>query len=679
MATKTTPAQASQQSYWLWIMCLVGLDYFSSLAYQPSLAFAAAGSAAPLATVVVVLATLFGALPVYLYVAGRSPHGQGATSLLERSIHGWFGKLFILVLLGFAATDFVMTKTLSVADAAEHLIYNPQRHWQEALSGLSTANDTAGRFLTHPLWQRALGYWNRQLVITILLSILGFVFWAIFRRGFRKGVVQLAVVIVTVYLLLNALVIGSGLAYLTTNSDLLRTWWTEVLEGNRPLHDGYLAAGGGWSLALLCLLSFPRMSLGLSGFELSMVVMPLVRGDASDVPAEPRRRIRNARKLLLAAAMIMSFYLLGSTLVTTTLISPAALTTSGQAANRALAYLAHGGVLIDGGRADRINPLFGEVFGTIYDISTIVILCLAGASVTIGLRDFVPQYLHRLGMELQWAHSVGAILYVFNCINLVVTVIFRASVTAQREAYATSVLVLLSSAGVAAVLDLWRRRSGSWPRKLTWPFLLISTFFLLSAGAAIVSNPDGLLIALCFVLAILVSSIISRAVRSTELRFEGFEFKDAQSQFLWESLKYLEFPVMVPHRPGRRSLLDKEEHVRRTHRLAADVPLIFVESCLGDASDFYHRPLLEVTQEQGRFVLRISRCASIAHVVAAVALELSKVGRPPEIHCGWSDESPIEANINYLLFGQGNVPWMVRELIRKAEPNPERQPQVIIG
>src|SRR6516165_4402839 len=101
---------ATKSSYWLWILGLIGLDYFSTLGYQPSIAFESAGALAPLATVVVVLLTLFAALPIYAHIAGKSPHGQGATGLLERLVHGWWGKLLILVLLGFAAADFVVTR-----------------------------------------------------------------------------------------------------------------------------------------------------------------------------------------------------------------------------------------------------------------------------------------------------------------------------------------------------------------------------------------------------------------------------------------------------------------------------------------------------------------------------------------------------------------------------------------
>jgi hypothetical protein len=657
------------------VLCLFGLDYFSTLGYQPSIAYESAGPLAPLASLVVAGVTLLCALPIYFHVAGRSPHGQGAIGLLERLIPGWIGKLLILVLLGFAATDFIFTRTLSVADAAVHLTNNPSARWQAILDFLFNAGDRARPLLLWPLDQ----LWNRQMVVTLVLLILGFIFWAYFRRGFTKKVIRLSIVVVALYMTLNAVVIGAGCYYLATHRTLVEGWSNQVATGDWHLAQGFHVGNDWITIAILCILLFPKMALGLSGFEMSMLIMPMVRGDESDDPNLPRGRIKNTRKLLVTAAGVMSLYLVGASFVTALLIPGQALESGGPATNRALAYLAHGGNLSDGGSASAICPLFGEAFGTLYDISTIVILCLAGASVTIGLRDLVPPYLHRLGMQLDWANAVGAILYVFNLIKICVTLVFHADVSAQRGALATSILALLTAASAAALIDQRFERARLVLRPRSWWFLVTTGIFALATAAVIVAKPDGIQIALWSIVATLLLSMVSRALRSTEMRFSGFAFANPDSRFLWDSMKLLEFPVLVPHRPGHRPLAAKEELIRRRHRLGPEVPIVFIEIYLGDPSEFHHLPEMEVIEETGRFIIRIRRATSIAHAIVAVGLELSKAGEPPEIHFGWSDERPLAANINFVLFGEGNIPWMVHEIIRRAESRRERRPRTIVG
>ncbi len=631
----------AHQSFWLWVMCLTGVDYFSTLGYQPSIAFEAVGMLAPLATVVLIIVTLGCALPVYCKVAEESPLGQGSIAMLERLLRGWPAKIMVLILLGFAATDFVITKTLSAADAAEHLIHNP-------------------------LWADTPGLLQSQMIITMtLLVLLG----ATFLRGFRE-VIIVAVVLVALYLALNVIVIGSGLVYLAAHPERAQHWYHAVYTGNWYFEH----EGSGWlSVIAACLLFFPKLALGLSGFETGVAVMPLVKGESSDDPHKPWGRIRNTRKLLMLAAVIMSFMLLGSSTVTTMLIRPEALVTEGKAANRALAFIAHGDT------AAHINPMFGEWFGTLYDISTVSILWFAGASAMSGLLNLVPRYLPRYGMAPRWAEAVRALVIVFTVINLIVTWIFDASVIAQGGAYATGVMVLMSSAAVAVAIDQWRKRSGPWLARMPWGYVVAMCVFFYTTVAIIIEKPDGIKIAGAFIGTTLVFSFISRMQRSTELRFEKFEFVDEHSRFLWDALRHLEFPVLVPHRPGHRTIEQKDERMRRVHRLDEEMPIVFVEVLLGDTSEFEQNPLMEVVQEEGRFVVRLRRCVSIAHAVATVALELSKAGKPPEIHFGWSDESPLSANVGFLLFGEGNVPWLVRELIQKAEPDSKQRPRVIIG
>jgi hypothetical protein len=650
------PSHHEHQSFWVWVMCLTGVDYFSTLGYQPSIAFEAAGIVAPIATIVLVLVTIFGALPVYSHVASRSTEGQGSIAMLERLMRGWTGKVVVLTLLGFAATDFVITKTLSAADAVEHLMHNPI--WKEHT----------------PSFMHEWSHDGQRVALTMgMLVLLG----ASFLRG-MKEVVGLAVVIVGVYLLLNTIVIGSGIVYLVGHPDRFTEWLTHLQQGSAHWHipEGHLPTmGDGWgAVILISILIFPKLALGLSGFETGVAVMPLIKGDDDDTHENPKGRIRNAKKLLLTAALIMSVCLLGSSLVTATLIHPAEMAHGGPAEHRALAFIAHGQ------SEYHINPLFGDVFGTIFDISTIVILGFAGASAMTGLLSLVPRYLPRYGMAPEWARVTHWLVIAFTAINLFVTWVFNADVSAQGGAYATGVLVLMSSACVATIIDVYRSRAGkNIFLRIPWKYLAIGLVFLYTTGANMFERPDGIKIATCFIAAVLILSFASRISRSTELRFDGFAFVDGTSKFLWDSLKHLEFPVLVPHRPGRRGLNEKELQIRAQHRLPPEVPVVFVEAELGDTSDFGHIPLLEVIETEGKFIIRITRCVSIAHAVAAAALELSVLGKPPEIHFGWSDESPLAASFSFFMFGEGNVPWMVRALINKAQPDVERQPRVVIG
>jgi len=135
----------------------------------------------------------------------------------------------------------------------------------------------------------------------------------------------------------------------------------------------------------------------------------------------------------------------------------------------------------------------------------------------------------------------------------------------------------------------------------------------------------------------------------------------------------------VPHRPGALSIADKEVEIRARHRLGTEVPLVFVTAELGDSSDFFLRPRLEVIRQNGRVIIDVRHCASLPHVLTAIAIDMSRVGVAPEIHFGWSAENPITANLHFVLFGHGNVPWMVYTLLRQSDLPEAQRPRVVVG
>jgi hypothetical protein len=600
-------------------MCLTGVDYFSTLAYQPSIAFLAAGALSPIATLVLVLLTLFGALPMYSRVAAMSPHGQGSILILEQLFPRWKGKVIVLCLLGFAATDFVITITLSAADATAHLIQNP----------------LVPAWLDHP-----------TLVTLGLLTVLG----AIFLRGFREAI-ALAVVLVAIYLSLNAVIIFQGLQEIARHPELIATWKASLFARH----------GDPVMMGAMAIILFPKLALGLSGFETGVAVMPLVRGDATDTEEMPTGRIRNTKKLLRTAALIMSGMLLSSSFVTAVLIPADAFLPGHPADGRALAYLAH--------------ERFGSVFGTIYDASTILILWFAGASALAGLLNLIPRYLPRYGMAPEWARANRPLVLIITGITIVVTIVFKASVDAQGGAYATGVLVLMSSAALAVAVTAWRQSHRA------AVFVGITVVFGYTTITNVFERPEGIKIASLFIVTIVVMSLVSRALRSTELRVHGIRPDDLAVQFI-DASEHGEGIRIIANRPGDGSLReyeDKLQEARQTHHLTADDPVLFLEIKPGDASQFS-----EVLDIEGAYVgpYRVLRCqsAAIPNAIAALLLYLrDRTGKIPHVYFGWTEGNPITYLLKFLAFGEGDTAPVTREVLRQSEPDPLQRPRVHVG
>ncbi|MGW2490041.1 amino acid transporter [Streptomyces sp. NPDC001606] len=616
------PTPPHQGQRWYRVMCLTGVDYFSTLGYQPGIAALAAGLLSPVATVVLVIVTLAGALPVYRRVAEESPHGEGSIAMLERLLSFWQGKLFVLTLLGFAATDFLITITLSAADASTHLVENP--HLTSALHS------------------------HKMLITLLLVALLG----AVFLKGFLEAI-GVAVALVVTYLALNAVVVAVGFWHVLTAQHVV-TDWTNALTAQ---HGSIFAMIG------VSLLVFPKLALGLSGFETGVAVMPHVQGDPDDTEEKPTGRIRDTKKLLTAAALIMSVFLITTSFITTVLIPADDFKAGGPANGRALAYLAH--------------EYLGGAFGTVYDLSTIAILWFAGASAMAGLLNLMPRYLPRYGMAPHWARAVRPMVLVFTLVAFLVTWAFDANVDKQGGAYATGVLVLMSSAAIAVTIAA--RKAGQ--RHWFIAFSVVAAVMLYVTVVNVIERPDGVKIGACFIVGIMLVSFVSRLARAFELRVTSVTLDPMAERFIRDmaSRKIR----LIANQPGHRDKAeyrDKIEQIRADNDMPEQEDFVFVEVTVTDPSEFEAGLTVRGEVLHGRYRVLTLESASIPNALAALLLHARDMtGCTPHIYFEWTEGNPFANFLRFFLFGQGEVAPVTREVLREAEPNRVRRPRVHTG
>jgi len=505
---------------------------------------------------------------------------------------------------------------MSAADATAHITENP----------------FVPAWLNHPV-----------LVTCVLVAGLG----AVFLKGFQEAI-GLAVALVAVYLAVNVVVVGWELVALFEHPVDLSVWRGHVFaQESRP-----------WMILVMAVVLFPKLALGLSGFETGVAVMPLVEGDGETPEARLASRIANTRKLLTTAALIMSVMLVGSSLIIATRIPAEALAKGGAADGRALAFLAHRDL--------------GIWFGTAYDLATIGTLWFAGASAMAGLLNLVPQYLPRYGMAPDWARATRPLAVVITILGIIVTITFNADVDAQGGAYATGVLMLMTSAAVAVAIakPAMRRR-----------FVLISIVFVYTTIVTIVRQPEGIHIAAWFIVSIVGASLVSRVMRSTEIRIENIDYDATAVDFIRDAAGHRSLRI-IANRPNAGDIEEyrlKFEDARRTHHLPSKEAVLFLEVRPGDVSNF--SGVLHVT---GALVggYKVLRCSSpaIPNAIAGLLLDLrDRTFSIPHAYFGWTEGNPIAYLLKFLAFGEGDIAPVCREVLRKAEPDPERRPRIHVG
>lgn len=513
--------------------------------------------------------------------------------------------------------------TLSSADATVHLLENP--YLPSFLDGQAVA------------------------ITVVLLLILG----GVFLLGFSEAVV-VAIPLVAVFLLLNAVVVVVGLVDVVTEPGVFAGWSDRLTEGG----------GGVGDLLGPAVVAFPLLVLGLSGFETGVSMMPLVAAEGATPQERLASRIRNTRKLLTVAALIMSMYLLATSFITTVLIPAEEFEDGGEASGRALAYLAH----------ERL----GDGFGTVYDVSSILILWFAGASAMAGLIDIVPRCLPSYGMAPEWGRAVRPVVLVYTLVSILITIGFGADVNAQAGAYATGILAMIVSGAFAVTISAARRGQ----RRATAAFSVLTLVLVYALAANEIEKPEGLLISAMFIAGIIVISLVSRVSRTTELRAERIEFDETARQIITDSLDFDGALHLIAHRRQTGDAAEyaaKEADIRGMDPVPGGADVEFLEIDVVDPSSF--SGVLQVTglRIDGHRVLRAQSPAA-PNAIAAILLALrDATGVRPHCHFEWAEGNPLGHLFRHLLLSRGDTAPVVREILRQNEPDPDRRPGIHVG
>jgi hypothetical protein len=360
----------------------------------------------------------------------------------------------------------------------------------------------------------------------------------------------------------------------------------------------------------------------------------------------------------------MSVYLIGSSFVTTVLIPAAAFQEGGPANGRALAYLAH----------ERL----GNVFGSVYDISSILILWFAGASAMAGLINIVPRYLPSYGMAPDWSRAVRPVVLVYTAISILITIGFRADVNAQAGAYATGILAMMVSGAVAVSISAARKKKHG----AAVGFTVLTLVLLYALVENVMKKPDGLAISGFFILGIVVVSLVSRVSRTTELRVERIEFDEAARRFVTDTIEYDGRINIIANRPQARDAAEyaeKEAAQRENNPVPGTADVMFLEIDISDPSGFSDVLTVRGVEVDGHRVLRANSPAA-PNAIAAILLALrDATGVRPHAYFEWAEGNPLAHLMRYLLLGRGDTAPVVREIIRENEPDAARRPGIHVG
>ncbi len=154
--------------------------------------------------------------------------------------------------------------------------------------------------------------------------------------------------------------------------------------------------------------------------------------------------------------------------------------------------------------------------------------------------------------------------------------------------------------------------------------------FVYTTAVNIIARPEGIKIASFFIGSIILTSLISRVWRSTEVRVERVELDATAQRFIADASRG-EIRVIANQLDAgdAREYFLKEQEVREDTHLPPGEPVLFFEVTVRDASEFEDVLKVKGVEVDGYRVLR-AESAAVPNAIAAFLLYLrDQTGKIP--------------------------------------------------
>ena len=188
-------------------------------------------------------------------------------------------------------------------------------------------------------------------------------------------------------------------------------------------------------------------------------------------------------------------------------------------------------------------------------------------------------------------------------------------------------------------------------------------------------------LAIFFIISIMVISLVSRVMRSTELRATEVVLDDNAERFIGDAAGRGTMRLIANHPDERntREYLLKEREEREASHIPSGDPVLFLEVEVHDASEFASTVHVRGEEVSGFRVLKVES-ASVPNGLAATLLAIrDRTGKRPHAYFGWTEGNPLRYLARFVFFGEGDIAPVTREILRQSDPNPTTRPAIHVG